>query len=504
MAYIINNSYGTPITTVADGTVDTTTSLKLIGKNYAGYGEIQNENFLFLLENFANSSAPGRAIAGQLWFDSGLGKLKFNDGSKWRTTGGAETGSTQPTGLTKGDFWYDDVNKQLHACNGGASFTLIGPQGVLGSGATQMISRSVKVQGSSTPLPIIEALIDDVPVFVISPNSTFTVDLTEDPDFLAAFPEINQGITFKNLTNDISTSVYKLHGTATNADNLGGLSANSYVQKGAAVFDEVVNFADSGYYVGQKLRVYNTDVNNTVPTIHNQVGPKIAFKTYVSGGASPGDKTPLVLDGPDIKPGSDNITDIGATAAKFKTIYAYTFNGTATQATSLALGGGYTTASEEASTGTIAARTSVDQTIAGTLITKGALKATYFVGTATSAQYADLAEKYLADADYEVGTVVIVGGQKEVTAAQPGFRAIGAVSGSPAYMMNSELEGGTYIALKGRVPVKVLGPVIKGQRLVAGTNGTAQNAISNSADVFAIALETNKEAGIKLVECLIL
>ena len=52
MPYTINRYNGTVVTTVADGTVDTTTDLKLIGKNYAGYGEIQNENFLFLLENF--------------------------------------------------------------------------------------------------------------------------------------------------------------------------------------------------------------------------------------------------------------------------------------------------------------------------------------------------------------------------------------------------------------------------------------------------------------------
>jgi hypothetical protein len=127
-----------------------------------------------------------------------------------------------------------------------------------------------------------------------------------------------------------------------------------------------------------------------------------------------------------------------------------------------------------------------------------------FQGVATSANYADLAEKYLADADYEVGTVVMIGGEKEVTAGQVGFRAIGAVSANPAYMMNSELEGGTYIALKGRVPVKVIGNIIKGQRLVAGADGTAQAAMGNTADYFAISLVTNTDSGVRLVEALIL
>jgi hypothetical protein len=71
-------------------------------------------------------------------------------------------------------------------------------------------------------------------------------------------------------------------------------------------------------------------------------------------------------------------------------------------------------------------------------------------------------------------------------------------------MMNSEQEGGTFIALKGRIPVKVTGPVVKGQRLVAGPNGTAQATFGPSSDVFAVALETSNEAGVRLVECVIL
>jgi hypothetical protein len=116
-----------------------------------------------------------------------------------------------------------------------------------------------------------------------------------------------------------------------------------------------------------------------------------------------------------------------------------------------------------------------------------------------------LAEKYLTDNDYEVGTVVMVGGEKEVTACIFGSRAVGAVSGNPAYMMNSGLEGGTYIALKGRVPVKVTGRVKKGDRMIATDGGVAiAGALHSHADVFAVALESNDNTDIKLVECLIL
>lgn len=135
----------------------------------------------------------------------------------------------------------------------------------------------------------------------------------------------------------------------------------------------------------------------------------------------------------------------------------------------------------------------------------GNFAANVVTATATTARYADLAEKYLADAEYEIGTVMVVGGEKEVTASTAfGQRAIGVVSGAPAYMMNSELEGGTYVALKGRVPVKVSGVVNKGDRLIASTNGRASAGVPHSSDVFAIALESKAEAGDGVVEAVIL
>jgi len=132
----------------------------------------------------------------------------------------------------------------------------------------------------------------------------------------------------------------------------------------------------------------------------------------------------------------------------------------------------------------------------------GTVTATLFDGTATTARYADLAEKYLCDQDYDEGTVVMVGGSAEVTACTEYAYAIGVVSHNPALMMNSELEGGTYIALKGRVPVKVQGPITKGQTLVAGNDGVAQEGTQGR--VFAVALESTDSDKISLIEAVIL
>lgn len=518
MPYTINRYNGAQIAVVADGTIDNTTDLKLIGKNYAGYGEVQNENFLFLLENFANTNPPPRPLSGQIWYDSSSNKLKFYDGVKFRTTGGAEIGTTAPTGLTVGDFWFDTANNQLYAYNGNLQdpFTLIGPQGIAGAGVTQMRSRTVKAANSSNTYPIIEGVVNDETVFIISPSSNPTsflldTDINPIPGFNSQ--GIQQGLTLCYTPGPgqagagITTSSHRYWGTASNSLKLNGKTDADFISSIDAQFNTLVRFSDLGFTVGDvpKLRVFNT--SSTTPTIQNQLNDTILFLTKVNGN----DAYPLTLKGADLLPGgpapnyySDNVNNIGSASAKFNTVHANIFSGTATRADSLNVGGTYRTASTAASPSTIVVRTTNDESIGGINVTAGAIKATYFVGTATSANYADLAEKYLADAEYEVGTVVAVGGEKEVTACSVGQRALGAVSGKPAYLMNFELENGTPIALKGRVPVKVTGPVRKGQRLVAGENGTAVGANSAHMDVFAIALEDNQEAGVKLVECVIL
>ena len=129
--------------------------------------------------------------------------------------------------------------------------------------------------------------------------------------------------------------------------------------------------------------------------------------------------------------------------------------------------------------------------------------ATTFDGTATQAQYADLAEKYLADAEYEIGTVIMIGGEAEVTAAteEQAHSVIGVVSEAPAFLMNKDLENGTAIALKGRVKVRVQGNVQKGDRLCPSSiPGVAYPNNSRSAWSFAVALED----GVIEVEAVIL
>ena len=127
--------------------------------------------------------------------------------------------------------------------------------------------------------------------------------------------------------------------------------------------------------------------------------------------------------------------------------------------------------------------------------------------TATQAQYADLAEKYEADAEYEPGTVVVFGGEKEIKAcdSQGSHAVVGVISTDPAYMMNSEAEG-QYVALTGRVPCKVVGPVAKGDLLVSSLEiGHAEvNNDAKAGTIIGKAIGENPEGnGPAIIEILV-
>jgi len=127
MTYRINKTDGNQLTDIPDGTFDTsTTSLTLIGKNVTAFGEAYNENLVKLLENFASSSAPESALKGQLWYDTGSGRLNVYDGSDFRAAGGPIVSNREPTNLVAGDLWINNETNQLWFYDG-TDLTLAGP-----------------------------------------------------------------------------------------------------------------------------------------------------------------------------------------------------------------------------------------------------------------------------------------------------------------------------------------------------------------------------------------
>ncbi len=591
MAYQVDKFNGTFLTSVEDGTIDSTTDLRFVGKNYAGYGEVQNENFLHLLENFANTTQPPKSILGQIWYDSANKRLKFYNGSQYKVAGGAEVSVTAPSGLAVGEFWWDSTAKQLYTYDG-SQFVLVGPEASPDLGTSSVVAQVVKddLNNSHTILKLLAA---GNCVAIINNDPAFNLSTTVNP--IAGFTSpniIKKGITLASTnTAGVSQSDYLYWGTASNSLRLGGVLAADYLQKGSVVFDSEISFKDPGFNLGDgndlRIRVENSDE----VIIENRLGNEITMRITVT--ETTDERDVAVFNSTGIVPGTTNVYNLGSSANKWAAVYATAINSnllandttTAYNASTKAFTGsltgnvvgtdstvlinattkqiGYSAANLQGTltgnvlgnvTGTASNATALDSKLPATAATintvavrdasgniaavrftgiadkadqllvgavyrsaattatantiaardaSGDIYASLFQGTATAARYADLAEKYLADQDYEVGTVVSVGGDAEVTASKYGDLAIGVVSANPAFMMNKDLEGGTYIALKGRVPVKAIGSVKKGDRLVAGDNGYAQVA-EDRLDIFAIALESSDDAGVKLIEAVVL
>ena len=259
----------------------------------------------------------------------------------------------------------------------------------------------------------------------------------------------------------------------------------------------------------------------------------------VSGGAVLGINTAGTFTnktfGSDILATSTSI-NIGNSSTGFGTVYAQTFDGVSAElsgtATAVTFNGNisgatavFTGTSNAVTfngttgnfTGTVTADTFTDSTLSissgnitgGDSATfSGNVTGDYFVGTATQAQYADLAEIYSADAEYEAGTVVKIGGDAEVTQTEShaDTEVFGVVSSSPAYLMNSEAEG-VPVALAGRVPVKVIGKVAKGERLVSSdVPGVAWALGDDEYDARAVigrALQSKEDGDAGVIEAVI-
>jgi len=218
MAYVINKYNGEQLVVLEDGTLDTSTSVGLLGRNYTGYGEVQNENFLYLLENFANSIPPSRPLAGQTWYDSRNQTLNVYSGEGWATAGAATVSENAPNTVVgapssnpiKGQLWFKPSTLQLFASNG-ITWNLIGPEALTGYGLTKLEDRIVN-DISGNPHPVIIAFVDDTPLAMFSADE-FVLGLSTTVD---GFTSIKKGITLSS-SSEFNGEV---NGNATSASSL--------------------------------------------------------------------------------------------------------------------------------------------------------------------------------------------------------------------------------------------------------------------------------------------
>lgn len=171
MSYLLNKTDGTLLTELIDGRIDTlSTNLTLVGRNYSGFGESFNENFIKLLENFANTAAPSNPLEGQTWWDRTSARLNVYTGTEWKAAGGPFVQETRPD-MVAGDLWIDNVRKQLFAYDG-STLILVGPnystdQGLSGFQVETVLDTQARAK------TVVTLYLNDSLVSVIS-NEEFT------------------------------------------------------------------------------------------------------------------------------------------------------------------------------------------------------------------------------------------------------------------------------------------------------------------------------------------
>ena len=401
MAYTIIKSDGTVLTTIADGTINTTsTSLGLPGRNYAGYGQTLDLNFVHQLESFASTTPPSNPLRGQLWYDLGSDALRVcpTDGEAnslaWLTLATtSSTGTTTFGGVT--------VTGNIQANNMSAVNDI--------AGNTASFSYLTVTVGAN----------------VATAN-----------------------VTTANI-GTLSTRVITTGGLTTSGTITGGWTANGDVSGNAIVFNQ------GNVYINSTGNVY---------------GIKTDKYMYANG---------------------DPISFAGTYSNSNVSLYMPVYNGNISAAN---------------------VQTPVLTTGANT--TSGTITGNWTLssGSRFNATYADLAERFETDVEYDSGTVVQLGGIKEITAVKYELSedVFGVISDTAAYLMNA--GAGTDkthppVAVSGRVKVKVIGLVNKGDRLVSAGHGFARAAVQGEVTAFnsiGRSLTQKTTEGIGTVEAIVI
>ena len=277
MSYTINLTDGNVFATISDGTINTTSSMTLVGKNYAGYGQFVDTNFMHLLENSSNVTQPPSPITGQLWWDSGNNLLKAYNGTGFKVISGATASSSAPAGSSSvaGDLWYNSVNSQLNVYTG-STWLLVGPQFTSGQGVTGAIATTIN-DNVGSPHDIIELVVHDEIVGIVSKDASFTPALT-----ISGFTTVRPGIT---LATTVGGQAPLFQGVATNSQLLNSLASGDFMRATAntSTTGSLAILNNTGLTVGAGSNFRATVSGNDV-TLRNQTnGGNLSIGVNVGG-----------------------------------------------------------------------------------------------------------------------------------------------------------------------------------------------------------------------------
>jgi hypothetical protein len=331
MPYIVNKYNGSELVILQDGTLDTTTSIGLLGRNYVGYGEVQNENFIYLLENFAGTNPPARPLEGQSWYDSATNRLNAYDGTNWIPVGSAIVSDITPEITVLGSLWLKPGTKQLFVYTN-TGWRLIGPEGVEGFGETR--TQAVILRDTALNNHAVLLLVVDNKVIAICSSDEFEI---YSEDAIDGFTTLSQGIT--------SSGFYKftgnLTGNATTATQLEtGRLINGAFFNGAA--DITLTASTTGtltrgtYLTGSNFNGSSAVTWAVDASPNNVLGKVVARDT--TGSFAAGTITAEQFNGPL----AGNVTAISGTSTFYKVVCdnidGFTFSGTSGAALSLSPG----------------------------------------------------------------------------------------------------------------------------------------------------------------------
>ena len=291
MAYIVNKTDGTAVTTITDGTIDNTTSLTLFGKSYSGFGELLNEDLVKLLENSASTSAPTAPLKGEVWFDTTVNQLKVYDGTSFKPTGGAKSQASAPTSPSAGDLWVDSTNSQLYFYTGSA-FILAGP--VYTSGQTLSGFKIETITNDSAVSKVIASMYSGNTRVAILSAEGFTPGAA-----MTGFATISAGITLNSTLGAVfsgtTTSTTHVNVSSTTNTSATIIAGGNFLRADAAdtTTGAITIAADTGLLVGagSDLRLTVSDIHATIANVSEDGNLSVQIN---DGGVT---KTPIAITG---------------------------------------------------------------------------------------------------------------------------------------------------------------------------------------------------------------
>ena len=298
MAYTINKTDGTAITTITDGTIDNTTSLTLFGKSYSGFGELLNENLVKLLENSASTASPTAPLKGELWFDTSTNQVKVYDGTSFKPTGGAKASSSAPTSPSVGDLWLDTTNDQVFVYTGDSrshqvndEWELVGP--AFTAGQTES-GWKIETLASAGGNKVVSSMFAGATRVAILSKETFTPSVSQ-----TGFASIKAGITLNSGLGAVfegsSSTASSIDVSSTSNTSGTVIAGGNFLRADAAdtTTGKITIDTDDGLAVGDAQELLVSVSSNNITVAQTSQDKDLSF-TINDGGVT---KTPLAFTG---------------------------------------------------------------------------------------------------------------------------------------------------------------------------------------------------------------